>query len=237
VLSVLLAAAAVIVACVVFFRVNSIQVEGNVRYTAQEVIEASGVQMGDNLIALSGGRVSASIRAQLPYVEGVALRRAYPDGLVIKVTERVAAASVDSAEGRWLVSAQGKVLERDDGSTQTIQISGLTALAPYAGGMLQTAEEEALTLEYVKELLAVLEGSGMLERCTALDCTSASSMTLSYGIYRLRLPRGGDYDYCIRLAQSALTKGLEEGKLQEGQGGLLDLTVADGRARFRPDRP
>ena len=107
VLSVLLAAAAVIVACVVFFRVNTIEVVGNVRYTAEEIIEASGIKMGDNLITLAGGRVSAAIRAQLPYVEGVTLQRAYPDGLVIRVTERVAAASVDSAEGRWLISAQG----------------------------------------------------------------------------------------------------------------------------------
>jgi len=235
VLSILLAAAAVIVACVVFFRVNLIQVEGNVRYTAQEVIDASGVHNGDNLIALPGSRVSASIRAKLPYVEGVALQRAYPDRLVIKVTERVAAASVDSAEGRWLISAQGKVLEQDNGSAHAIQITGLTALGPYAGGMVQTAEKEKLTLDYVKELLTVLEGYGMLEQCTALDCSAATSMTLNYGIYRLRLPRGGEYDYYIRLARSALAKGLEDGALQEGQSGLLDLTIIDGRARFRPD--
>ena len=236
VLSVLLAAGAVAAACIVFFRVNTIQVEGNVRYTAQEVIDASGVKTGDNLIVLPGGRVSAAIRAQLPYVEGVTLQRAYPDGLVIRVTERVAAASVDSAEGRWLISAQGKLLEKDNGSVHTVQISGLTAVGPYAGGMLQTAAEESLTLDYVKELLAVLERYGMLEQCTALDCTAAASMTLQYGIYRLKLPRGGDYDYHIQLAQAALSKGLEKGMIQEGQSGLLDLTVMDGKAHFQPDQ-
>ncbi len=234
-LSILLAAAAVIVACVVFFRVNTIEVAGNVRYTAEEIIEASGVKTGDNLIALAGSRVSAAIRAQLPYVEGVALQRNYPDGLVIRVTERVAAASVDSMEGRWLISAQGKLLEKDNGTTRAIRITGLTAVGPYAGGMIQAAEEESLTLDYVKQLLAVLEGYGMLEQCTALDCTAAASMTLDYGIYRLRLPRGGDFDYYIRLARSALAQGLEEGKLQEGQGGVLDLTVAEGKAYFRAD--
>ena len=235
VLSILLVAAAIITACVVFFRVNTIEVAGNVRYTAEEIIEASGVKMGDNLIALSGSRVSAAIRTQLPYVEGVALQRAYPDGLVIRVTERVAAASVDSAEGRWLISAQGKLLEKDNGAIQAIQVTGLTAVGPYAGGMLQAAEEESLTLDYVKQLLAVLESNGMLGDCTALDCTSAISMTLDYGIYRLRLPRGGDFEYYIQLARSALTQGLEEGKLQEGQGGVLDLTVAEGKAYFRSD--
>ncbi len=236
VLSILLVAVAIIVACVVFFRVNSIEVEGNVRYTAQEIIDASGVKTGDNLIALPASRVSASIRAQLPYVEGVTIRRVYPDGLVIRVTERVASASVDSAEGRWLISSQGKLLEKDNGTIRTIQITGMTAVGPYAGGMVQTAEEETLTLEYVKELLGVLESHGMLEQCTSLDCTAAASMTLNYDIYRLKLPRGGEYEYFIRLAQSALTRGLEEGKIQEGQSGLLDLTIADGKAYFQPDK-
>ena len=236
VLSIMLAAGAIAAACIVFFHVNTMEVEGNVRYTAQEIIDASGVKTGDNLIALPASRVSASIRVQLPYVEGVSLQRAYPDRLIIRVTERVAAASVDSAEGRWLISAQGKLLEKDNGTVQAVQITGLAAVGPYAGGMIQTAEEERLTLDYVKELLGVLESRGMLEQCGALDCSSASSLTLSYGIYRLKLPRGGDYEYHIELAQTALSTGLERGVIQEGQGGLLDLTVMDGKAHFRSDK-
>lgn len=237
VLSILLAAGAVAAACIVFFRVNTVEVEGNVRYTAQEIIDASGVKTGDNLITLPASRISAAIRVQLPYVEGVSLQRAYPDRLVIRVTERVAAASVDSIEGRWLISAQGKLLEKDNGSAQVIQITGLTAVGPYAGGMIQTEEEEQLTLDYVKELLGVLENRGMLDQCQSLDCASASSLTLGYGIYRLKLPRGGDYEYHIQLAQTALSTGLEKGMIQEGQGGLLDLTVMDGKAHFRSDKP
>ena len=45
-LSVLMITAAIIVACVVFFRVNAIQVEGNVRYTPEEIIDASGIEWG-----------------------------------------------------------------------------------------------------------------------------------------------------------------------------------------------
>ena len=73
------------------------------------------------------------------------------------------------------------------------------------------------------------------EQSTRIECGSATSMTLYYGIYRIKLPRGGDYDYCVRLAQAALDSGLSSGKIQEGQGGLLDLTVTEDRARFIPD--
>lgn len=230
-LSVLLIAGALAAACIVFFRVNTIEVVGNVRYTAEEIIEASGIRQGDNLIILPGIRVSAQIQTKLPYVERVAIQRVYPDGVIVKVTERVAAASVDSAEGRWLISSQGKLLEKDNGTIQAVQITGLTAVGAYAGGVLQAAEEEQLTAEYVKELLTVLERQGILLQCTSLDCTASTSMTLEYGIYHLRLPRGGDYEYYLLLVQGAL----DSGKIPDGVGGTMDLTIAEGKVRFLAD--
>ena len=230
VLSVLLVAAAVAVACVVFFRVNTVEVSGNVRYTAEEIIEASGIWTGDNLIALSRSRVSASICTKLPYVENVSVKKVLPDRVVLRVSERVAAASVESSEGRWLISAQGKLLEQDDGTTRSVAVRGLTAIVPYPGGMLQVTDEEETTLSYVTQLLTQLESHGWLEQCTALDCTAAASMTLDYGIYQVKLPRGGDYNYCLSLTESALASG----SIPEGVGGLLDLTVVEGKVYFRP---
>ena len=230
VLSILLAAAAVVVACVVFFRVNGLEVSGNVRYTAEEIIEASGIGIGDNLIGLSRSRVSASICTKLPYVENVNIKKVLPDRVALRVSERVAAASVGSAEGRWLISAQGKLLEKDSGSLRVLAINGLTAAGPYPGGKIQVAEGEETTLSYVTELLAQLESHGWLDQCTVLDCSAAASMTLNYGIYQVKLPRGGDYDYCLSLTESALASG----KIQEGVGGSLDLTVAEGKVYYRP---
>ena len=229
-LSILLVAAAVVLACVVFFRVNSVEVSGNVRYTAEEIIEASGITMGDNLIGLSRSRTSVAICTKLPYVEYVNVKKVLPDGVVLRVSERVAAASVASSEGRWLISAQGKLLEQDNGAVRAMMISGLTAVAPYPGGMIQVAEEEEITLNYVTQLLAQLESHGWLEQCTALDCSAATSMTLDYGIYQVKLPRGGDYDYCLSLTESALASG----SIMEGVGGLLDLTVVEGKVYYRP---
>ena len=230
VLSVLLVAAAVVLACVVFFRVNDLEVTGNVRYTAGEIIEASGIQIGDNLVGLPRSRVSAAICTKLPYVENVNIKKVLPDKVVFRVSERVAAASVESAEGRWLISAQGKLLEKDNGSIRAVTINGLTAVGPYPGGMIQVAEAEETTLNHVTELLTQLESHGWLGQCTVLDCSAVTSMTLDYGIYQVKLPRGGDYDYCLSLTESALASG----KIPEGVGGSLDLTVAEGKVYFRP---
>ena len=229
-LSVLLVAAAVVLACVVFFRVNDLEVLGNVRYTAEEIIEASGIETGDNLVTLSRSRVSAAICTKLPYVENVSMKKVLPDRVVLRVLERVAAASVGSDEGRWLISAQGKLLEQDSGATKSVTVNGLTALDPYPGGMIQVAKEEETTLGYVTELLTELESHGWLGQCTVLDCSAVTSMTLGYEIYQVKLPRGGDYNYYLSLTESALASGA----IPEGVGGLLDLTVTEGKIHFRP---
>ena len=59
-LSFLVIFAAILVGCVVFFRVNEVIVTGNSRYSDQEVIAASGVELGDNLFL-----VNPSLRGEL----------------------------------------------------------------------------------------------------------------------------------------------------------------------------
>lgn len=229
-LSILAVAAAVVVACVVFFRVNQVTVQGNSRYTAEEIVAASGIRIGDNLIALSKSSAAGRIRAQLPYVEGVSIRRVLPDGVLLTVTERVAAASVEGETGRWLISSQGKLLEQSDTSA-VMAVTGLTAVSPYAGEMLQVADGQEDTLTYALALLSELESREMLSGCTALDCTAATSFLLSYDIYRVKLPRTADYSKCLRLLAGALASD----ELPEDTPGTFDLTVADGRAYFTPD--
>lgn len=227
-LSVLLCLAAVVTACVVFFRVNAVEVAGSVRYTDQEVADASGIELGSNLIALPKRKIVAAIRTSLPYVESVTVRRVLPDRVLITVTERTAAASVDSDDGRWLISSRGKLLERA-GEQKAVAVTGLRAVAPYAGGTLQVEEGAENTLEHVLALLSALEEQEMLSDASALDCTASASMTLEWGIYTLKLPRGGDYGRMLRLLRTAL----DSEKMPQNEPGTFDFTVRDGEVVFK----
>ena len=66
----LLCVAALLVAltagATVFFRVEHIIVDGNARYTQEEVVAASGIQLGDNLYGLNKLKIDSGIRAALP---------------------------------------------------------------------------------------------------------------------------------------------------------------------------
>ncbi len=223
--------AAVIAACVIFFRVNEVTVQGNSRYTAEEVVEASGVEIGDNLVALSKSKIASTIRMKLPYVESVSIRRRLPDTVELTVRERVAVASVESSSGRWLISSQGKILE-EAGAHDVVKIIGLKAQAPYAGGTIQVSEEDRNTLDHVIALLSALENQDMLGQAEVLDCTPSTYITLTWDIYTIKFPRGGDYPYLLRFLQSAL----ESENMPKNEPGTLDLTVKEGELYFQRSR-
>ena len=104
--------AAFLGALTMFFRIDMIVVEGNERYTEEQIIEAAGVQKEQNLVLLNKYKVKQSIFDTLPYVETVVINRKYPDALILTVTECTASAALTGENDTWLMSDEGKILER-----------------------------------------------------------------------------------------------------------------------------
>lgn len=167
--SAVLILAAVAAACAVFFRVEEIQVVGNSRYSAQEIIDVTGVKIGDNLFMLDRAKLARGIQNRLPYIRTVSIRRALPDGLVITVTEGKAVAAVAYEGSWWLMDSGGKLLESAPSAGDRATITGISPLAPAAGTNLATAEAQRPRLARLRELLAALEENGLLERLDSVD--------------------------------------------------------------------
>ena len=125
-LCILLIAGAVVAALTVFFKVQSITVSGNARYTSEEVVAASGIEIEDNLFLLNKYSAAQAIFEKLPYVEEATINRALPDTIVITVRECAAAAGVVTPEGYWLISENGKLLERTDTGCARAERAALT---------------------------------------------------------------------------------------------------------------
>ena len=78
----------------VFFRVEVVSVEGNQRYTREEIVEVTGIQGGDNLYAWNKFQVADRLLQTLPYIGEVSIRRVLPSTVVITVSEWNAAARI-----------------------------------------------------------------------------------------------------------------------------------------------
>lgn len=233
-LSLLLAAGAVVAALTMFFKVETIQVTGASRYQAADIIAASGVEPGDNLVLLDRYRVSQRIYTALPYVTDVQPRPKFPSTLEIEVTETRAAAAIQGAGGWWLLSTGGKILEAADGSlaAEYPQITGIQAVDPAVSTALVLPEDAAITAQRLQELLAVLDAQEALPLVDSIDCTSPRELVLRYdGRFRVEMFYDADLDFKITCLLSAVDK------LEPNQKGTLRMTMSDDyEVRFIPDR-
>ena len=159
-LSFLIIFAAILAGCVAFFRVNQVVVTGNSRYSAQEIITASGVELGDNLFLVNRPQTAQKILGSLPYVENAIPVHRLPDTVELHITECVPAAAFRFGGGWWLMDARGKLLEQGEKSlAAALPERGREAVQAAIGrcGLPPSVRGEALTLEDFARLAAALQ--------------------------------------------------------------------------------
>lgn len=135
-----------------FFNIKSIKVEGSSRYTAEKIIETSGIMIGENgfrKLRLDPEAIlelrlfdSEEKIGQLPYVKSCTVKIVFPDSIIIHITEREPAAYIVYFDNYLTVDAQGYVLEA--GNSEPPQglkeIRGIDFKKYTIGGQLEESE-------------------------------------------------------------------------------------------------
>ena len=229
--SFLIICAALVLGMSVFFRVSSIEVAGNSLYTTEEILEASGIEEGDNLFFIDRIAAVSRLKTRLPYVENAAIRRTLPNRVEIEISESTAMACGESESGLWAIDRSCKLLSSVSGDEAAILIpvSGLTAIAPQVGEHLEAGEANVGKVDYLSDILkqiSVLELSGDVQ---SIDMSDASSPVFEYmGRFHVRLGSDTNLAYKFQLLISAVNK------MQSGDRGTIDLSI-DERAHLIQD--
>lgn len=244
----------------VFFRVETVAVTGNQRYTQEEIIAASGIQVGDNLYALNKVSIDRRIRTRLPYVGELSINRSLPSTIRIDVTEweavaqvavptpeQAAAAQEELAGGDksaepaalaqepWLISVKGKLLEQAPENSTAIVVSGLTAIAPQAGEMLKVPEGENTRLEALTALLGAMEEADLFPQVSQIQLEATRLIVRYADRFDVKMKLNADFGYDIRLMR-AVREQMEE-KYGPEAAGTIDLTQEKHEAVYSPAKP
>lgn len=244
-------ALALILGMTIFFRVQEIRVTGNSRYTAQEIVEHSGVETGENLLTLGKSRAAGRILAGLPYVDQVQIGIKLPNTVTIDIVELEVAYAIQAQGGAWwLMDAHGKLLEAvDDAAAQShIQVIGISAANPTPGGKLAVAEEAAPAGDETEEtqihgtaadrmaaaleILPILEEEERTGKVTKLDVSELYDIEVWYGEdYQVRFGGPTELTYKTRYMVRAVDRLIQDGY----RGGVLDVTLQKpGEVVFTP---
>ncbi len=246
----LLTAAAIVAALLIgmsiFFKVGQVNVSGSQKYTPWEVMEAAGIQEGDNLLTLNKGRAAGKIRTNLPYVDEVRIGIKLPKTVNIEITELAVAYAIEDDGGYWwLMDAEGTILESVSSldAKKYTQIVGITVTGAQAGQKAVAVEPvpetetqtdaagETVTatlpvtvtgseqLMVACSILQLLEDNSCLGQMASVDVTDITDIQMWYADrYNILL---GDSTDLSRKVKSVI---LAIGQTSEFQTGTLDAS-------------
>lgn len=137
-----------------FFVIEKIEVQGNVYYNDEEVINISGAQTGGNLFWGAGASEIRDRLGEDPYFAEVRVKRRLPDTLVIEVEERRQTAAIVYGDEYIVIDEQGIVLRKSDVDPKVTLLTGLTVSKMKPGEKIEV--EESAILSSTLQMLQVM---------------------------------------------------------------------------------
>lgn len=225
--------AAMVLGVAIFFRVQKVDVQGNTIYAKEQVVMASGIEVGDNLLMVNKPGVVGRIQAQMPYVQKVSVGRILPDTIVIQVQESEIAGLVQTdVGGGCYVNAEGRILGQtvEGFRGQIVELTGFTITAPKIGDPAVPTGGQSEQMQAALQVLRQMEGTGIIGQISEIDASKPYDIKIRSGD-RLEILLGSteQLEYKIQYLQVVLES------LEEYQTGIIDLTFdVEQVARFIP---
>lgn len=224
-LTLVLFVVALIIGLCGFFRVSDIVVTGAEMYSEDEIIKASGVEKGDNLLLFSSSSVKKEINSKLAYAGEVTVEVKYPSTVMIQLNESKAIASISAGGYYWIIDTNGKILEQTDnnGAADTILITGIELTQPAIGNNINADNSTKTT--YLIELLRTIYENDAADKVTELDITSIANITFDYdGRFTVKYGDGGDggakFEKMVEVVNSQLKSHIKGTIEFDAEGGV-----------------
>lgn len=172
----------VVLSLTVFFHIETINVEGNERYTSEEILAQCTINAGENLFLADTDSASDMIEKNLPYICNAEISRKLPSSIEIKITEAQPAYYIENSEESYiLLDNRFKVLETEAEQSSGIFISKAEIKSSIAGQKIEFEDES--TGECLEKLANVITNYNINE-ITAIYSNNISD---NYVVYDNRI--------------------------------------------------
>ncbi len=126
----------------VLFGVKKYTVKGTSIYSEAEIISATLIEEGENLLRASSKSGEENILKTLPYIKSVEIKKSFPSTVVIEVTPAVEFASVESNGEVCIIDPDCKVLKKEASDKKLPIIKGVNVSDSAVGNYLVLASED-----------------------------------------------------------------------------------------------
>ncbi len=191
-----------ILALTLFFKAETIRVQGRSRYSDEELIMTSGLEPGDNLFRFSRRGVRKRLLDTYPYLDTVTIERKMPNQIILHVADATPAAAIGSETTYYFMDAGGKLLEQVslDRLGSVPVVTGVTIGDSEVGKRLNMKHDERL--QQLTQLLNSLEKYGLMNRVDFINLSDMANVRVGCdGHMYIRFGTLDRLDYKMSFAQ------------------------------------
>jgi cell division protein FtsQ len=227
-LMVALCAAAVCVK--VFFKIDKISISGNSPYSAAQVISASGIKNGANLLQVDKAAAAKKICSSLPFVAKATVGLWPPSTVRIQITAD-SPRFVIKLTGKYFFADESlKALEtRSDNKKykNVIEIDGAEISKFETGSSIILKDKtQAAT---IKTLAAAIKEAG-ISKITSMNVADGYQLSVVYDS-RITVVIGTPFEANKKLCDAA---AIIKSNIQTSEKGSLDVSAQNKRSTFSP---
>ncbi len=203
----------------VFFKLDTIAVAGNSKYTKQQIEQISSAKMGTNLFQINKGKIKDSLQKQLPYVETADVCIKLPTTLSITIKEATAIGYFEQNNMIYILSSNNKILEAIPTTSKLsfAEIDGIKLKSCKVGETAVFADQNfADALFVLNQTLAEYK----MDKITKIDITDYLNLKIVYD-NRITITFGTQVDLANKVN---LTKNVINNDISRIERGTINAT-------------
>ncbi len=224
----------VLLSLTVFFKIESISVEGETRYDSAKIIEASMIQEGENFFLCNTSTGEQKIWKDFPYIESVRIEKKLFNRIVISVQEAVPSYVIESSGSYVLLSESGKIIDISNKKQADVPIiMGAKLAEPALSASVKYQDDNVEG--YLEEILTAAQEYKIGE-LKVIDITSLAGISVETKEgFHIILGSPESISYKMMTAHKIMKKDVPE-----GDTGTLDVSlsaVEGGKSYFNSRKP
>ena len=218
----------------VFFKIEAITVAGDTFYPHDQIIQASGIQEGENFFLCRTSPGERKIWEAFPYIESVHIEKRLFNQIVINVQQAIPTSAIES-EGKYvLLSESGKIIDISNRQKADVPIvMGAQLAAPTLSATVKYQDEKVEG--YLQEILDAA-AEYKLGELKVINITKLSNITLETKEgFHIILGKPESIRHKMMTAKKIMRKDVPSGDV-----GTLDVSLSaeeGGKSYFSSKKP
>lgn len=212
-LAIVLGAVILLVLCMTWvfnYDVENIKINGVTLYTNEQILVVGGVADGGNLIRTDTDLIEERLTQNLVYIDKAEVKKKYPSGLEINVTEAVKAADIEYKGQYYVLSESGKLLEcgNTERNENIALVKGIELKSLNPGEKLQATD--VMKTKILNQLIELTYEMNF-ENITEIDLSDRTDIILKYDD-RITIYIGSsvDMDYKLKYIKTVIDERLSD---------------------------